>query len=282
MTEKEKYSQYKSQYTKDHYRVINVSFDINSDADIIEHLDKIKKKNAYIVDLVERDIRKNGMSSDIEEEEKPDLQTIELTSSVSRGCYQGNINIGKAILTDGVKTIGEMGFALCKNLEEVVLTNRVTEIDEWAFAYCESLKAIRVPERIKRIRNNTFLCCHSLEEVILPDKLIEIGDLAFLTCKSLKEIKIPDTLKTIGKMAFKGCKALECVELPASVESIGEEAFSGCRVLKKVVINNKDTKIGLNAFKCRGNYDLEIHCYEGSEAEKYAKEKRINIVLLKG
>ncbi|MGN1273085.1 MAG: leucine-rich repeat protein, partial [Thermoguttaceae bacterium] len=78
----------------------------------------------------------------------------------------------------------------------------------------------------------------------------EIWFEAFKGCVSLTSIVIPEGVEMLDSGLFKGCKALKTVVIPGSVDDIFDDAFEGCP-------------------------NVTIHAPAGSEAENFAKEKKI-------
>ena len=59
----------------------------------------------------------------------------------------------------------------------------------------------------------------------------------------------PYHIYNIGANTFANNCNLKLVSLPASVQSVGDGAFKGCHNLAYVIFNNRDVRIGENAFK---------------------------------
>ena len=89
---------------------------------------------------------------------------------------------------------------------------------------------------------------------------------------------IPDSVEDLGIDAFGGCYDLTGVTISSNVRTIGERAFFGCSSLQEIVVPEGVTSIGDDAFYNRGT--LVIHCYEGSYAEDYAEENKIEYELI--
>ncbi|MBQ3252696.1 MAG: leucine-rich repeat protein, partial [Oscillospiraceae bacterium] len=136
--------------------------------------------------------------------------------------------IKKVVIEQGVTSVGENAFELCKNLQEVTIPQGVTQISAWAFDECVSLRSIVIPDSVTVIGHGAFYGCTALTEVKLSATLPYIYNYVFAYCSGLKSIDIPDTVTSIGTRAFNYCTSLKEVNIPASVEEIGEGAFYGC------------------------------------------------------
>lgn len=126
--------------------------------------------------------------------------------------YAGRIR--KAVLDEGINSIGRYHFSDCVNLEEIVLPDTITSIENYAFQNCSSLKTIR-----------------------LPEKITTIGSSAFYNCSSLETIRIPNTVTELSGYVFRGCTNLESVAFGSSIRSIGDQAFAACKKLSFVYYN---------------------------------------------
>lgn len=166
-------------------------------------------------------------------------------------------------------------------LEKVVISNGVTSIGDFAFLWCDKITSVTIPSSVKSIGMGAFENCNALTSVNIPDGVESIGIDAFKNCKDLTSVNISGSVKSIGKSAFSGCyiskedaengieKGLEKVIIQDGVESICDNAFSGCKKLIDVTLPDSVTRIGENAFRNTGLYDLYNHtgwevCYIGS------------------
>ena len=98
---------------------------------------------------------------------------------------------------------------------------------------------------------------------------------------TIKDIVIPYEhngipVTAIGDFTFQDYHNIESVLIPNSVTSIGEEAFLFCYSLTSVNIPNSVTIIKQGAFdSCN---ELSIICSQGSTAEQYAKDNKVDII----
>lgn len=142
----------------------------------------------------------------------------------------------KAVIPEGITTIGEKAFLNHTELESVVIPSGVTVIEEAAFKGCRALKTVTLPDTLKKIGNYAFASCAELSEIVFPDGLETIGSQAFHACGSLRELSFPDSVKSIGLEAFRGCKKVKTVRhLPSGLKEL-KSTFSHCAGLKTVTL----------------------------------------------
>ena len=166
--------------------------------------------------------------------------------------------IKKAVISEGVTTIGAYSFYNCGNLTEVTIPAGVTAIGEGALAGCANLAVVTLPESLQslganafyksgiqeivipdaclELGANAFYCCLKLANVTLPDGLTTIPDSCFAECDSLLSIDIPDSVTAINYSAFYGSDALTDITLPASLETYGNAVLSNCHGLQNIYI----------------------------------------------
>ena len=133
-------------------------------------------------------------------------------------------------------------------IEKAVIENGVTSIGNLAFYYCTALSSVDIPNGVKTIGNSAFEVCSSLTSVTLPDDVTSIGDYAFCACKGLADITIPEGVTSIGEGAFEGCSQLTSIILPNGVKTLGERAFYQCENLECVTLGNGITNISESTF----------------------------------
>lgn len=86
-----------------------------------------------------------------------------------------------------------------------------------------------------------------MKTVVLGTGLEQVDDFAFTNCDGLESVTIPENIKRIGISAFADCDNFEDITIPPQVTDISEDAFDG-------------------------DYLLNIHCEEGSYADRYAQD----------
>ena len=159
---------------------------------------------------------------------------------------------------------------------DVVIPEGTTAIGYMAFANNEYLTSVAIPETVKEIEDGAFMWCSSLTTVDIPEGLTKIGKKAFDGCSALTSITIPEGIKKIEKTSFMNCLGLTSVFIPDGVREIEDMAFNNCGSLLSVTIHKSVTKIGNGAFgRCP---KLVIHAQAGSEAETYAKQRKIPVM----
>ena len=171
--------------------------------------------------------------------------------------------ITKAIIENGVTSIGGEAFKDCTSLTSITIPDGVTEIGMGAFYNCTSLTSVTIPDSVTSIGSSAFSGCTSLTSVTIPNSVTEIGVGAFGGCTSFTSIIIPDSITSIGASAFFNCVNLKNVSLGNSVTSIGDYAFGGCTSLTSITIPDSVTSIGNDAFASTAYYKDESNWDNG-------------------
>ncbi len=212
--------------------------------------------------------------------------------------YDDRASITKAVINQGVTSIGSCAFSGCNGLISVAIPDSVTSIGSFAFdrdcyqldsVYISDLAAylnidfgdsaanpmqqaselylngkrvegtVKIPDTATKIPDYAFYGCDSLTSVTIGNGVTRIGDMAFGGCSGLITLTIPDSVTSIGYSAFGGCNNLTSVTIPDSVTIIDGFAFGGCDGLTSVTIGNGVTKIGYDAFSdCNNLKDVHI------------------------
>lgn len=226
-----------------------------------------KTKSEYVVakfneDRTEVVITKNGDDSD--GKIKDSAYTYDYTP------MRKEKNLKKAIIKEGVTSIGIYDFCQCKSLETVKLPDSLISIGYDAFSECSNLKSITIPKNVRELGESLFHGCTNLTSatikegvpyisqnmfyntkistIILPDSITEIKPYAFGCCSKLIDINIPKNVHTIDQHAFHYCTSLPSITIPSSVKVLGTEAFMKCISLTDVIIEPGIETIGKHAF----------------------------------
>ena len=143
--------------------------------------------------------------------------------------------ITSVVVSPGVTSIGNLAFALSRNIIHVDIADSVVSIGEQAFFKCSSLINITVPQSVTYIGVNAFESCTNLSSITLStNNITSIRPYTFSGCSELSSIVIPDGVTSIQLGAFSNCTKLTSITIPGSVTSIGSNVFDGCTSLNDI------------------------------------------------
>lgn len=143
--------------------------------------------------------------------------------------------ITSVVVSPGVTSIGNLAFALSRNIIHVDIADSVVSIGEQAFFKCSSLTNITVPQSVTYIDANAFESCTNLSSITLStNNITSIRPYTFSGCSELSSIVIPDGVTSIQLGAFSNCTKLTSITIPGSVTSIGPYVFDGCTSLNDI------------------------------------------------
>ena len=183
--------------------------------------------------------------------------------------FQGETQIKKVILHEGIDHIGQKAFADCVNLWAVQgLSEKITVMAD-AFAntrlfsgeHAEYLKNVLlkvntenqgrfvVKKGTTSIAEKAFMDCKQIKEIDLPESVEYIENFAFQDCEALEKIQMPRKLLRLGAGAFAGCKNLKSIIVPDGVPEIPRGTFYGCESLLEVQLPDTIVSIGFDAFR---------------------------------
>lgn len=184
----------------------------------------------------------------------------------------------QAVMTDGIKTIGNHAFAGCHNLHQVIFPMDLQEIGSYGFAGCKNLRTITLPEMLEQLGDYAFYDT-GLKAVQIPKTLYWLGEGAFSRCTNIETIEIPENINIVPDRLLQDCASLKRVNLHEQISAIGAEAFAGCCNLMELYVPESVHLIGANAFS--GVHDKFILlCPMGSYAESYARANKLNYQLV--
>lgn len=162
----------------------------------------------------------------------------------------------KAVIPNGVKTIGERAFENCW-IETVELPETLERIERRAFRFCSYLRKIIIPDSVKIIGNEAFRQCRNLEYTEIGDGVEKIGSSAFYYCKNLNCKITGRNVKSIGENAFCWCINIKGAEFPECTD-IADYVFQVCKNLEYIKLGNIK-RIGFKAFRfCNSLESFEI------------------------
>ena len=166
--------------------------------------------------------------------------------------YSYRTSITRALIKDGVTTIGTFAFSGCSSLTSVAMANSITTIEGDAFRSCTSLNDITFSQSLTTISDHAFHGCSALTTLTLPPSATTIGDNAFYYCTGLTSIDL-SSVRSLGKNAFDSCIGLKSVTIPSTLTSISDYAFTGCAHMTSLTISEGVTHIGALAFSACSN-----------------------------
>ena len=129
-------------------------------------------------------------------------------SSTRSPWYNYREMIKKAVIEEGVTSIGNYAFYDCKRLTSVTIGNSVTSIGDDAFFQCSGLTSVTIPNSVTSIGDRAFLGCTGLTSVTIGNSVTRIGGMAFYNCKRLTSVTIGSSVNYIGSEAFRHCYRL--------------------------------------------------------------------------
>lgn len=165
------------------------------------------------------------------------------------------------VLPDGLESICDMAFVVCRLTGEVYIPKSIREIGVWTFEGNTEINGIVVdganPVYDSRggcnaiIETATDRLVAACVNTVIPNGITTIGRNAFAMYQK-PQIDIPESVTTIEGYAF-GQSALTEVTLPCNITEIGAQAFENCSKLTKVVSHIPPGKL-----RPTGNF-----CFEG-------------------
>ncbi len=160
--------------------------------------------------------------------------------------YQKRNVVTVVMIEDGVTSLGQRAFYLCKNMQTIQLPTSLTKIGAFAFSTCSNLKEIELPETLTTIEANAFAKCTSLCSISIPDSVTNLGKQAFIDCTELKSVRFG-----------KGLAGME--------EGAPSIFFSKCSKLEKFVFPKEITAYPI--LWGSGHSKAVLICYTGTEEE---------------
>ena len=185
----------------------------------------------------------------------PDFNEDE-NNYLSRPWEEDADNIVHVYVRDGLVSVSDHAFMLCRNLRSVTFENAdvkdakntvdVNYVGNCAFYGCYNLGYIDVRGAKTATGEDgkmgpapitaedmpaTELISGSLE---LPSGIKTVGDYAFRACTTMKTLTLPESVSYIGEFAFRGCTSLEGVVMKSKLRSISEGLFYDCTALKAI------------------------------------------------
>lgn len=185
-----------------------------------------------------------------------DLSDAEITT-VPNNQFQDQYFLRKAILPEGVTSIGESAFS-GSNLEETNFPSTLTSTGNYAYANTH-IKEVILPENFASLGEMSFRNNYLLSKVDLGETLTTVPYYCFVSCHMLTDLTMPNTLTRIEQWAFSDNYRLVISTLPSSVAFIGRYAFSNCNAIVNMTIPESVRTIEDRAFlSCKGLKTVEV------------------------
>ncbi len=163
--------------------------------------------------------------------------------TIGKSVFMNCLKLREVKLPQSLTAIGASAFENCRTLEKIALPGKVTAVEADTFKTCRSLVSFRAYGPLERIGINAFNGCGSLSEVLPGDSLEYIGAHAFYDCTSLEGINLPEGLATLEWDAFCRCSSLTEITLPDSAVNIKDSVFSGCKSLRSAKLSSRIERI---------------------------------------
>ena len=190
----------------------------------------------------------------------------------SPGSY--NTNLTKAILGNGIKSIGNHAFDECYGLTSITIPDSVINIEDFAFIDCFKLVEIYNKSSLTLTIGSTDHghIAYYAKNIYTEEKgswftdtvdgyrFFYDGSKGYLLGYNGTEtvLSLPASFKAyngteiteyeIYQTAFKGCSEFANISIPDSVKSIGDYAFQGCSSLTSITIPSSVSYIGSFTF----------------------------------
>lgn len=178
-------------------------------------------------------------------------------------------SLRRAVIYEGVETIGSNCFANCVSLEEVMLPEKgIKTIGTYAFGGCTAIREIYI--KCADEIEGSVLYESGVQKLRLGAGVKKLLTAAFNGNTELTELIIDEGLESIGLAAFNGCTGLSNVVVPESVTEVLQASFERCQSLKDITFKGRETAI----FDSDGVLpeSTAIHGYIGSTAQSYANK----------
>lgn len=219
------------------------------------------------------------------------LQSAILSSSLSEvpsGCFEGDGDLAKVTIPDGIERINTLSFGKCSGLSELNLPNSLKSIGNFAFEECTGLKFLYLPAGIKEIKPDAFDGCSNeltfvgkgdtYSEKFAADFKYEFYDInsydpSFFQVsdkgslfvrhevKASRQIELPSFSEetAVRKVTDAGQLKSEDVILPEYTEIIGGKSFFGNQSLKHFTAPGSLRTIDTLAFGgCSNLYSTDL------------------------
>ena len=197
----------------------------------------------------------------------------------------------KAVISEGITSVGECAFYDFVALEEIEIPDSVTCFDMHSFSG-SGLREINISKYVTNISYMTFVNCDLMqsykvdpenenylskddvlfskdmstlisyplgkveeeESYVIPNEVVTVEGYAFSRANNLSQVTLGENVKSIGDECFFNCAKLGRVNFNEGLEFIGGGAFQDCPLISEVTFPSTITKIRPLAF-----YNTELY-----------------------
>ena len=123
--------------------------------------------------------------------------------------------------------------------------------------------------------NNTVI-----KSIVIPGTIKTIPGYFFFNSSVCESITLNEGVEQIISLAFRNCTGLKTVHIPNSVKRIYTTAFMGCTSLEDIYCYSTNDNIKIDNAAFPSNVNFKFHCYEGTNAHKFAQKQGFTIDLM--
>lgn len=184
--------------------------------------------------------------------------------------YKCNITTDEIIIPEGVTSINEKAFALCKNTTKIKLPSTLKSLGSLSLYGLSAIKELFIPSGVSYISSDALFSCVALQKILVDKNnafFTSDNDILYNHDKSIlyfyppqkrtDEFEIPDGVVTINEYAFTA-SPIKKIVMAKSVENIAPYAFF-CATSTQILIGSNVNYISSKAFDyCSRLKNLEI------------------------
>lgn len=201
-------------------------------------------------------------------------------TAIGKSAFEGETNLKRVEITEGIEKIEESAFYNCENLKEVIMPKGVVFIGDYGFGECVNLTELVLPDTIKEIGTEAFIHCNGFSEFQIPGSVTTMGNSVFYECENLEKVVLEEGITDLFSETFTNCTALREISLPDTLLSIGTEVFWSCESLKRLEIPKNVVVIGERCFYTSGIKELVLHSVKIRPSEELFEGVDVERVLV--
>lgn len=166
-----------------------------------------------------------------------------------------------------VKTIEDLAFTNCINLENITLPNQLRTIGWWAFSGCNKLKSVRIPLSVEEIGQSTFADCMALTDFELDEAS------PYFTFKD--GVLYNKDMTTI--ICYPAGRRAQTYTIPATVSEIDAVVFCGNPYLTNIIVDKNNPKYtSIDGVLYDKNLKTVIYCPSGKSMDSFLFPETVN------